>query len=149
MKIWDSVYIYYFGWALKRKKQMHTTPNKSKPPLLNNSCFYFQLRKISPGSFGETETSPNNRTPIFNRSLSSPSQMIKSPATVHTHINRISNLAVDPDVKTEPELLLKVSEDQLQPQPEVIDSAEDIMSTSRTTIEQEIDNNQSEGCIVS
>ena len=75
--------------------------------------------------------------------------MIKSPATVHTHINRISNLAVDPDVKTEPELLLKVSEDQLQPQPEVIDSAEDIMSTSRTTIEQEIDNNQSEGCIVS
>ena len=77
--------------------------------------------------------------------------MIKSPATVHTHnINRISKLAADTDVKAEPELLLKVSEaHQLQPQPEVIDSAEDIMSTSRTTIEQEIDNNQSEGCIVS
>ena len=77
--------------------------------------------------------------------------MIKSPPTVHTNnINLMSKLAVDLDVKTEPELLLKVPEaHQLQPQPEVIDSAEDIMSTSRTAIEQEIDNNQSEGCTVS
>ena len=77
--------------------------------------------------------------------------MIKSPATVHTNnINLMSKLAVDLDVKTEPELLLKVPEaHQLQLQPEVIDSAEDIMSTSRTAIEQEIDNNQSEGCTVS
>ena len=104
------------------------------------------MRKISPGSFCDETSSPNNfpsRAPVFNRSLSSPSQMTKTPIqpSNNNNNNRV-NKQVDPENKKSEVELEKIPD-------EVPDSAEDIMSTSRAAIESETAANQSDGCMVS